>query len=83
MSNQELRKIRQRIKFDMRSFAACLGIPHTTLQRYEDGSAAIPANIERAAQELEQVEREFDVARLSAFDARLVREYPHGIRSDI
>lgn len=81
MDNQELRDLRERIKFDMRSFASCLGIPHTTLQRYEDSTAQIPPNIERAAMELEEIEKQFDVARLRVYDDYLAKQCPYGIIS--
>jgi len=59
MTNKELRALRLEIKFDMSSFAACLGIPKSTLQRYEDGSAAVPDRIKRAALELLQINKTF------------------------
>ena len=61
MTNNELRDLRLRIKFDMRSMALCCGIALSTYSRYEDGTAAVPARIERAALELEQIDKRFNV----------------------
>lgn len=61
MDNKELRELRTRIKFDMRSMATCCGVPLSTYARYEDGSAKVPAAVERAALELEQIDRQFNI----------------------
>lgn len=61
MDKKELRELRKRIKFDMRSMALCCGIPLSTYARYEDGSAKVPVAIERAALELEQINKQFMV----------------------
>ncbi len=71
MTKEALRDLRHRIKFDMRSMAECLGIPHTTLQRYEDGSAAVPDHVERAALELERINTEFMAGLPARVDARI------------
>lgn len=67
MTKEELRALRLEIKFDMRSFAACIGIPLSTYARYEDGSAAVPERVERAALELRQINITFN----EGFDARM------------
>ena len=59
MTATDLRNLRQKIGFSMSDIAACLGVPKSTYQRYEDGSSAVPANIERAAMELQQINDEF------------------------
>ena len=83
MDHKELRRLREDIKFDMGSFAACLGIPKSTLQRYEDASAAVPPHIERAALELAHINATF-MSRYQPgghFDQELNKKYPHGIPS--
>lgn len=82
MTSEELRNIRHRIKFDMRSTALCLGIPPSTYQRYEDGTARVPDRIERAALALEEFERECDAAREAETEDLLRRQYPGGIPSE-
>lgn len=67
MTKEELCALRHEIKFDVRSFAACLGVPASTLQRYLDGSAAVPERVERAALELRQINITFN----EGFDARM------------
>lgn len=71
MTHNRLKKLRNEIKFDMRSMALCLGIPLSTYQRYEDGTAAIPVRIERAALELEQVNKTFIKELPKRVDANL------------
>ena len=82
MTSEELRNIRHRIKFDMRSMASCLGLPCSTYQRYEDGTAKVPASVERAALALEAFERECDAKREAETEDLLRREFPGGIPSE-
>lgn len=67
MTKEELRALRLEIKFDVRSFATCLGVPKSTLQRYLDGTAAVPERVKRAALELRQINITFN----EGFDARM------------
>lgn len=83
MEAQELRDLRHRIRFDMRSMASCLGLRScSTYQRYEDGTARVPAHIARAALALEEFERECDAARAAETEDLLRREFPGGIPSE-
>jgi transcriptional regulator with XRE-family HTH domain len=82
MTADNLKELRHNIKFDMRSMATCLGIPLSTYQRYEDGTAAVPDRIERAALELEQINVAFMADLPARVDARIEREYPHGFMSE-
>jgi len=82
MTKEELRALRQEIKFDMRSFATCLGIPTSTLQRYEDGSATVPERIVRAAHELRQINVTFMQGLPDRIDAKVDEEFPNGIMSE-
>ena len=66
-----VRKVRRDIKFDMYSMAACLGIPKSTYQRYEDGSAKTPPEIMRAALELRQINETFITGLPGRVDARI------------
>ena len=80
MTSDELRNLRHRIKFDMRSMASSLGLRScSTYQRYEDGTARVPAHIARAALALEEFERECDAAREAETEDLLRRQYPGGI----
>ena len=84
MTSEELRNIRHRIKFDMRSMASCLGLRScSTYQRYEDGTARVPEKIARAALALEEFERECDAAREAETEDLLRREFPGGIPSEV
>lgn len=83
MTNTELLDIRKRIKFDMSSMSVCLGIPKSTYQRYENGSAKVPDNIARAAKELEQINVTFMADLPARVDERVRREFPHGIMSEV
>ena len=85
MTKEELRELRHFINFDMRSMSACVGVPLSTYQRYEDGTAAVPERIERAVLELEQINRQF-MSRYDPggeFDQIISREYPHGFMSEV
>ena len=83
MTSEELRNIRHRIKFDMRSMASCLGFSsHSTYQRYEDGTAKVPASVERAALALEEFEKECDAKREAEGVELLERQFPGGIPSE-
>jgi transcriptional regulator with XRE-family HTH domain len=78
-----LRELRHEIGFSMADVAACLGIPKSTLQRYEDGSAKPPAAVVRAALELKQINVTFMAELPARVDARATIEYPHGIMSEV
>ena len=83
MTSEELRNIRHRIKFDMRSMASSLGLRScSTYQRYEDGTARVPEKIAHAALALEEFERECDAARAADGVALLDRQFPGGIPSE-
>ena len=71
MTTEELCNLRHEIKFDIRSFAACLGIPATTYQRYENRTAKVPERIERAALELRQINVTFIQQMPSRIDERI------------
>jgi transcriptional regulator with XRE-family HTH domain len=83
ITKEELRALRHEIKFDMRSFATCLGIPASTYQRYEDGTAAIPERIVRAAYELRQINVTFMQGLPARVDAKVAEEFPNGFMSEI
>jgi len=83
MKKQELKEIRLKIKFDMDSFATCIGIPKSTYARYEDGSATVPERVERAALELEQINKTFIEGLPGRVDARIAKDFPKGIPSNL
>ena len=67
----------------MGSMASCCGVPKSTYQRYEDNTAAIPPDVIRAALELKQINETFIAELPDRVDARIAREFPHGIRSEV
>jgi len=79
MTASDLKILRHKIKFSMFDVSACLGVPKSTYQRYEDGSAIIPPTIERAALELQKINEEFIATAPARIDARINREFPGGI----
>ena len=83
MTAEDLKTLRHNIKFSMADIAACLGVPKSTYQRYEDGTAAIPPTVERAALELQKINEEFTATAPARIDARIVREFPLGIVSEV
>ncbi len=66
----------------MADIAVCVGVPKSTYQRYEDGSAAVPPAVERAATELEKINIRFSETAVARIDTRIAREFPHGIGSE-
>ena len=76
----ELRAIQKRINFDAPSMAACLGVDREQYRRYYYGHAAIPANIERAALELEQINITFSEGIGTRIDERLKRDKTQGFK---
>lgn len=83
MTHTDLQQLQKRIKFDCRSMALCMGINYEQYRRYYYGHAVIPASVERAALELEQIQREFDIARDIEYCAFLDQQYPGGILSEV
>jgi len=76
MTNNELRDLRLRIKFDMRSMALCCGVALSTYQRYEDGTAAVPPHIERAALELEAIDKQFNIESKARIEVEVIKQKP-------
>jgi hypothetical protein len=83
MTAQELKQLQQRIKFDAPSMAICFGIPYHTYRNYLYGENAIPANIERAALELESINKNFIAEAPGRIDERINREFPYGVPSEL
>ncbi len=83
MTNKDLKDLRLAIGFSMSDIAVCLGVPKSTYQRYEDGTAAIPDPVERAALELKTINEEFIATAPARIDARINREFPGGIMSEV
>lgn len=78
MTNLDLQALQDRIKFDAVSMACCLGISHDQYRHYLYGHSKIPANIERAAMELEAVNTEFMSGLPKRVDERLQKEFSGG-----
>ena len=83
MKAQDLKDLQQRIKFDAPSMASCLGVPYHTYRNYLYGENAIPANIERAALDLENINKNFIAGAPARIDERIKREFPYGIMSEV
>ena len=83
MTSRELKDLRVGIGFSMADIAACLGVPKSTYARYEDGTAAVPSGIKRAAVELRQINETFMAELPARVDARLAEEWPNGIPSEV
>jgi len=82
MTNIELKQIQDRIKFDAPSMALCMGIPYQTYRNYLYGASSIPPQIERAALELEQINKQFLSAAPARIDARIASDFPHGFMGE-
>lgn len=75
MDASKIRAFRKELGYSMGDFALCVGVPKSTYQRYEDGTAQVPPAVVRAALELQQVDREF----FSTMGDRIKANLPHGI----
>ena len=69
MTSTDLKQLRTKLGYSMADFAACLGVPKSTFQRYEENSAAIPQVIKRRAHELATIDRVFFAGINSRVDA--------------
>lgn len=74
MTAQELKNLQQRIKFDAPSMALYLGVSHDQCRKYLCGQTAIPPEVERAALELEHIEKQLDAQRLERYEAFLATQ---------
>lgn len=82
MTHIELKQLRHRIGFSMGDLSKCMGLKKSTYQRYEDGTAAIPSYVERAALETEQIAILFMETAPARIDARINREFPLGFHGE-
>lgn len=83
MTAQQLKNIQESVKFDITSFALCIGVPYRTLQNYLLEVSPIPDTVARAALELQHIERELDRQRIEDYDRKLAKKYPQGIGEKI
>ena len=82
MTQTELRNIQDEICFDAPSMATCLGIHVRQYRNYLYGVQAIPEKVERNILELLQINRTFTQEAPARIQARIDKEFPHGIISD-
>jgi hypothetical protein len=83
MTAEMLRSIQEEIKFDAPSMAASLGVTIRAYRNYLYGANAIPDVVDRNALELLHINREFIRTAPARIDARIDREFPHGILSEV
>ena len=75
MTKMEIKEIRELIKFDMRSLSLCVGIPLSTYQRYENGTAAIPEQLADKILEIRAINLTFTAGMAARIDERIDREW--------
>jgi hypothetical protein len=80
--SQELRQIREAVKFDLPSMAAVLGLPYTTYRNYEYGHRPVPDDVIAAARQFQKDDRTVmrDIRRM--IEKNIDRQYPQGIPSE-
>lgn len=83
MTHTDLKAIQESLKFDAKTMSILLGIDYEQYRRYLDGAAAITETVARAAQELVNIEREFDIARDAEYCKFLDQHYPQGVISEV
>jgi hypothetical protein len=83
MNAVELKQLQYEIRFDAPSMACCLGVPYQTYRNYIYGINKIPPAVQRAALELEQINKTFMVEAVARIDARIAKDHPHGIISEV
>ena len=74
MTAQDLKDLQQRIKFDAPTMSIYLGISYDQCRKYLCGQTAIPSEVERAALELEQMEKVLDAIRLEQYEEFLAKQ---------
>lgn len=85
MDAKELQALQERVKFDAPSMAAVLGVPYSQYRHFYFGHTKIPPQVERAARELELINKTFMSDRYApggSFDQELNQLYPQGIMSE-
>lgn len=83
MTHTELKAIQDEILFDAPSMASCIGVHIRQYRNYLYGVQAIPERIERKALELLQINRTFVQEAPARIDARIDREFPNGVMSEL
>ena len=83
MDNKKLKQLRKEMKCSMAELAEVLGIPKSTFQRYEDGSAKIPVVLQENIIHIHKKDREFMRTLPRRLEADLKRKFPHGIISAV
>lgn len=83
MTHTDLKAIQESLKFDAKTMSILLGIDYEQYRRYLYGTAAITETVARAAQELVNIEREFDIARDAEYCKFLDQHYPQGVISEV
>lgn len=81
MQPEEMRLLREEMRFSLRDLSVVLGVPYRTLQDYEYGNRGIPLGfamlLKREAESWSRFRREF----YKNIDRRIAAEHPHGIPS--
>lgn len=80
MTKEQMREIREEMRFGLSDLAAVMGIKYRTLQNYEGGQRAIPQEFADALRAEQIKERRIKAELAAAMEARLDREYSNGIR---
>lgn len=80
MTKEQMKAIRLDMRFSLRDLAAVTGIPYRTLQDYEGGQRRIPDHVAELLHAEQIKERQIKAELALAFEARLDREYPNGIK---
>lgn len=83
MTFKELQELQAAVKFDCVSMAACLGLDYEQYRRFYYGHTEIPEKVERAAFELKQMQKTFDIQRDEEYCDFLDTKYPQGFGEPI
>jgi len=80
MTKEQMRNIREEMRFSLSDLAAVTHKKYRTLQNYEGGQRAIPQEFADLLRAEQIKERQIKAELAAAMEARLDREYPNGIR---
>lgn len=83
MTDEDLREIQRKIKFNAPSMALCLGIKYRTYRNYYYGMNRIPEHIAVKVLDLEQKNNEFIAGIPARVDYHVNKQFPNGLMSEV
>lgn len=83
MNKDRFRNLRQEMHYSMADLSVLIGVPKTTLQRYEDGSAKVPVSVAVKLIEAHRRDKSWMKQLLRKIDKDVRQRFPAGIISEV